>query len=342
MTIVLLKIIYVERESSWMKESQHLGKRKKLIMHTSNMRFWEFILFFVYKHLLEFLLFPTYLQNWGYMFDGIWLRHSLYRILVSDCILTVIILAYMINKAIEDTYDFSFKLLMCMAIIPCLALYAVNSNLPLGRTLYPSLYFFVFALLINKPSKNRGSITIRTKKIKHIDSIVLLCALLFTVLLWAYLGFPVTISLSDTYDQRMYMRTMALPSIVNYLYLMLGNAVIPYLFVKSLLNKKKIKTIISLVNGLLLFFLNGMKTWLLLYVIGICLFLCARVFCNEYRKIIFSIETFFCCAVALSWGAYKALGSSELLGQLGRILFIPANIGYKSVEFFSDPSHELL
>ena len=302
----------------------------------------ELLILFLYKHLLEFLFIPSYLKTWGYMYNNFTYNSNYTKTAISDIMLLLLILVYYLHRNKSNMYDFAFKLLICLSIIPALALYSTNANLSLSSVFYPCLYFLVFAVFINIIPNKTERIKIKIGKIQNIDRIVLWSSFAFVIVFWMYLGFPVALSVDDAYEQRMLMRTKSLPSLVNYLYLMLGNAIIPYLFVKFLMNKKPMSAAISFITGLLLFFSNGMKTWLILYFLGFALLICARLFKYIYSRIVISIEFFFCAIILLSWMLYSKMDFMELHGQLGRILLIPSNIGYKYISFFSDPSNELL
>ena len=302
----------------------------------------ELFLLLIYKSLLEFVFIPAYLSIWKYMLGDISIQFNIFKSFISYTIAICLFLVYIYNGNHNTIYDFAFKMLLYLSIIPSIALYTVIDRINYKQLLYPMIYFFVLTILINRSSESQKKCSIIFKRIPFLDLIILTIAFIFSIMLWVFLDFPITLSLSDTYDQRMTMRTIELPSIINYIYLMLGNVVIPYFFAKSLMYRKKMRAVISLVTGLLLFFSNGMKTWLLLYIIGIGLFVFYRLFKDNYKKIIIALEIFFCTIVILSFIALIAVKNNVLLGQLGRVLIIPSRIGYTSIDFFSKSEHEFL
>lgn len=301
----------------------------------------ELCLLLIYTTLLERVMIPMYVNIWGYMLGGIYVKYNVCKTIISYAIVVFLYLIFALNGRRRIIYDYTYKMLLYMSIAPTIAMYSVIDNIHFNQCICPLVYYFVFTLLINKASVSNTRSTVVFKKIRNLDLGVLIIAFVFAVFLWSYLGFPITLSLTETFDQRMTMRTIELPSFVTYIYLMLGNVVVPYIFAKSFMNRKRIMAVVSLITGLLLFFSNGMKTWLLLYVIGVGIFIYYRLFKGNYNKIIIALEISFSAIIVLSLIALK-LGSNILLGQLGRILVIPLRIGYKSIEFFSQTEHELL
>ncbi len=302
----------------------------------------ELILLLLYKTLFEFLVIPSYFSIWAYMLGDMSVHYDIKKSIISYVLVVCLYLVYTFYSSHDAIYDFTYKMLLYFSVIPSVAMYSVVDTIHFNQLIYPLIYFFVLTFLINKVSVKNIKSSIVFKKIRFLNLGILLFSFVFSVALWTYLGFPITFSLSDTFDQRITMRTVALPSIINYLYLMLGNVVIPYFFAKSLMNRNRIRAVLSLITGLLLFFSNGMKTWLLLYFIGIGLFVFYRMFSGNYRKIIIALEISFCAIIALSVIALVAGHNNFLLGQLGRVLIIPSTIGYQSVNFFTQPDHELL
>ena len=303
---------------------------------------FEFSLVLLYKLILECCLIPSYFSVWAYMFDGIVIEFDFAKSVISYVYLICLFLIYSIFNQRSAQHDFVFKMILYLTVVPSLALFSSVESISLLFGAYPCIYFLILSLLICVIPASKHHLSLKMKYIRNLDLAVLLIAFAFSFAFWVYLGFPITLDLSDTYDQRMSMRAISLPSIINYFYLMLGNAVVPYLFAKALMNKKTVLAIISLVTGILLFFSNGMKTWLVLYLIGLGVFVLFKFFRGNYTRIIIALEALFNIGILGAQFVFKAIGNNFLLGQLGRILVIPPRIGFQSIEFFSQPNHELL
>ncbi len=318
------------------------SSNNRLVISFENLNKIEWLFIFVYKYLLELLFIPTYLEIWGYLNNNRIIHFEISKSIISCVLLFSICIIYCISNHINCIYDFAFKLFLYLAIIPCFSMYSVVEDFSITFVLCPFTYFLLFSIFIKKIPNKQNKYGVGFIKLRNVDVIVSIVSFVFVLAFWTYLGFPVGFGLQDTYDQRMNMRVTVLPSVINYLYLMLGNTIIPFLFAKFLMNKRIKLALLSLVSGILLFFSNGMKTWLLLYVIGIGIFLCARLLKNNYKSIVLIVEFFFCAVIVLAIIILYVLNNNFLVGQLGRILVMPPNIGFKSISFFTDPEHELL
>lgn len=305
----------------------------------------ECSLLITYCLILVFLFFPTYFSVYSYMV-GIKYEFDISKFIISISLLIISFFAlYIHNDGFEktegDTYAFVIRIFETIFFIPMLAVFTCSNTLSSNAFIAPGLFglLLLFTLKYFGSHQQKSNITISFRPIRNADLSVLIASGAIALITWAIAGFPVVANFNESYEQRMLLRAQSLPTIINYLYTMVGGAIIPYLFARNLILKKYGRMILCLVFGILLFFVNGMKTWFLLYLFAIVIYIVYRK-TQKMIKLSFVIEISFIMLSVLSVVLFITVNSLEILSLLGRIISIPNTIGFKFIDFFSQ--HELL
>ncbi len=292
-------------------------------------------LFVIYKMLLDFSFLPVYYKTFSYMSGAIYEYNST-KFLISWIIFILMMLPIINIFKKQDITCILLVIIYCISIIPMLSVYAFIDYVKIHQVIYPSIFWIIliwaFQRFGNKKDKERTGI--KVPAIKSASEVILLSAGLGTILCWAWSGFPILVSLSDSTAQRIALRANSMPSLMGYLFVLLGGVVVPYLFARFLNQNKKIYTIISLVLGFLLFSINGMKTWLFLYAFVFAIYLICYLYKDDYLKISYALVIVLSFLVLGCIVLYLKFQIVDFLSQLGRVLCIPNGIGFRSINFF--------
>ncbi len=252
-------------------------------------------------------------------------------------------------RNLDNLFSILMNLIMVLCIIPMLSIYAYIDYIDAGNIIFPFVFWSLMLLLLGyyKGKKNRQ---INTRKLFKFDypkfekpeTLVLVLCGFAALVCWAWAGFPILTTLSDAIETRLQLRMNSMPTMLAYVFMILGGVMFPYLFVRFFSEKKIIFSIICLIVGLLLFSVNGMKTWLFLYLFGFLL----SILCFALKKKRFLISicinvgiiivTFACAHV------YLTTKNVTLLSQFGRVVCIPNAIGFRSIIFFSGSENPFL
>jgi hypothetical protein len=125
-------------------------------------------------------------------------------------------------------------------------------------------------------------------------------------------------------------------SLIRYTFTFLGGAIFPYLFGKSLAEKKYFSAGFSILGGLTMFFVNGMKTWLYLYVFALSIISISYFAKENIKRITIFVEIMLIILILFSIAIYRLYDLVDIVGQVGRVIIIPNNIGFNSIKFFQD------
>lgn len=124
--------------------------------------------------------------------------------------------------------------------------------------------------------------------------------------------------------------------------MLLGGVLLPFLFARYLDSKKYFSAVIAIFLGYLLFSVNGMKTWLFLYLFVIAVFILCRIFKNNLTLFFSFLPIFICLLLLFCVLIYSRHGSVAFLSLFGRVFCIPSGIGFKSINFFSKSENPFL
>lgn len=302
----------------------------------------EGLLILLYFNVLVFFFLPLYLRIYAYMFDSAY-RFSVYRYLFSLAIVSVSTFILLDQEEHYDSvYLFGIRLVFLLSFIPMIAFFCCGSRLAISLIVEPLLFECILLACLKHysiTSSKKKRLSIKISTVNNVNLVVLIACGFVSFITWGLAGFPFVLSLKGSFEQRIALRENALPTIISYLYTMSGGALLPYLFAWFLIKKQYVRMFLCFVFGLFLFFVNGMKTWLLLYFLAIVLVLVEKKTKDRFYLFI-TIEVGMISITILSVLAWRRLGMLDFLNQTGRVIIIPNSIGFKYIDFFR--SNELL
>lgn len=147
------------------------------------------------------------------------------------------------------------------------------------------------------------------------------------------------LSFEDSLNARLALREVAIPILPRYLFMILGSSVLPLLCTICLYINKRIEVIVCLLSSFLLYTVNGMKTWVMMYLVIFGLFILCR-----YTNRLTVVVRWVLLGISALWGTgileYKIVGTHFLLAYLHRIQTLLSELHYYYYDFFK--SHQFL
>lgn len=248
----------------------------------------------------------------------------------------------------NNSMAFVFKCIVIFSTIPTISLFGLKD---IGIKAFWSLigYWVVmlifFLILQNvslyKSSDLRVGSQIDKISIKYTNFIFCI-SFMITLVLWGWLGnFNIITSFSSASESRLALRGIHIPSLVRYIMSWNGNVFLPFCFVIFLNKKKKWRAFLTFFTGILLFSINGMKTWLVIYPMIWFVFFTLRK-----RENITKVTN----RIALISSVFGLMGlvlfyfyDESTIGALyHRIFSVPAEINYNFYTFISENEPLLL
>lgn len=304
----------------------------------------EVVLLSLYKYIFETSFLSRYMMVFGYLFNGVTYKWNVDKWLFGNIAFIVLLMLLFNNRPSRNgIYNAVLRFLFGTCVIPMLSVYSFFEGIDAINIIYPLIFFFILICWLKHygcREEARESILVSLPYIKNVDMFMLIASGSIAVLIWAISGFPVALNLDIAYERRMALRMDALPTVLNYLFMFIGGTVFPYLFAKGLSRKKYVLVVLSVVFGILMYFVNGMKTWLLLYPVAIGIMLLNKLSEDREERLDYIIDLAFLVIPLICVGIYDTFGSLDFMSQFARVTVIPNNIGFKSIDFFKD--NELL
>ncbi len=304
----------------------------------------EFVILFAYKCIFEAVLLKKYMDIFTYLFVGVSYNPVREKWIFGLIAFAVLALTLIDSKFCRNRiYNVLLRFVFCICIIPMLSVYSCFEGIDKENIVYPFVFFVIFNLLLkhySKKGEGEEKISLQVPYITGADYLLIAVCGMLALLIWVLAGHPVALNFDVAYERRMSLRMASLPTILNYLFMFIGGTAFPYLFARSISKKKLFRAFISLFFGIILFFVNGMKTWLLLYPLYIGIALLCKFSREDDRRLEILIDLLFLFLVLICVGLYSLTGRYDLMSQFARVTAIPSNIGFRSVKFFKE--NELL
>lgn len=294
------------------------------------------VLMFIYKCLFDFTFLPVYYEVFSYMTGANYVYSSIkFSFSIIAFIILMIFSIHIFDK--DDIYSPIITILYTICIIPMLSVYAFVSFVTVDEILYPLIFWIILLMYLNRKKKihneNEKSI-IKIPALKPASEGILLVCLICTIACWAWAGFPILLNLSDSTAQRIALRANSMPVFLGYVFMLLGGVILPYLFSRFLNSNKLLYAFISFICGFLLFSINGMKTWIFLYLFAIALVVLCNITKNNIKSICYMIIIGLYFLLLFCVFSYLKYEKIDFLSQFGRIFCIPNGIGFRSISFF--------
>ena len=294
------------------------------------------ILMLIYKCLFDFVFLPVYYTVFSYM-TGATYMFSSGKFFLS-WISFIVLMLYAIDLFDKlDIYSPVITILYTICIIPMLSVYAFVSLVTIDEIIYPMIFWCILLGYIKRKkrlSNGKEVNVIKIPSLKPASKGILIICTVGTLICWVWAGFPILVSLSDSTAQRIALRANSMPTLLGYVFMLLGGVILPYLFARFLNEKKVLYTFISLVCGFLLYSINGMKTWIFLYLFAFALVVLCDLSKNNVKRICYAIVIGLCFLLIICVVFYMKAGITDFLSQFGRIFCIPNGIGFRSITFF--------
>lgn len=295
-----------------------------------------FILMLIYKSLFDFVFLPVYYTVFSYM-TGATYMFSSGKYLLS-CASFVLLMSFLIDLFDKmDIYTTIITIIYTICIVPMLSVYAFVNIVSTDEIIYPLIFWCILLGYFKRKkrmSDGREVNAIKIPSLKPASKGILLICSIGTLVCWAWAGFPVLLSLSDSTAQRIALRANSMPTLLGYVFMLLGGVILPYLFARFLNEKKVLYIIVSFICGFLLYSINGMKTWIFLYLFAIILVVLCDLSKNNIKTICYAIIIGLCFLLIICVAFYIKAGKVDFLSQFGRIFCIPNGIGFRSITFF--------
>ena len=310
---------------------------------SKDLQILQLCLMCIYKMVFELFLMPTYIHIFSYMSD--W-RYEF------DPVKWIISNLIFVGFLVSQSYSFSYSrkiyeiihlFVMCICIIPLLSTYAFCSQVDVTYIIYPAIYWLILVVCFHRYAVKKSNDKFLHIPFKADVTKLLLClGILVSLIVWFWAGRPIILSLDDTTEQRMALRAAAMPAVLNYPFMIFGGTVLPYMFAYCMDKRKRLYAIMFLMSGMLLFFTNGMKTWLFMYLLVIGIFIVSKYSRESNRALSLFVVSTFVLLPVFCWLSYQYGGRIDYTSQLARVTLLPNVIGFKSVGFFLSPDHEYL
>lgn len=171
------------------------------------------------------------------------------------------------------------------------------------------------------------------------DELLLLVGIAITI--YEVLKYGIHVSdFSSLYSARDAFRAQTIPTIDSYLLSWNGTVILPWCFLVSLKRKKYFNALIAVLAAMFMFLINGLKTWVIIYLI---VFLFCYLLRSEKKTLDYAINLVQLGLALLIVGSllyYSYSGSIEVVGLLDRSVILPGEVNYFYLDFFNN--HELL
>ena len=302
-----------------------------------------FIVCILYKILIEL----SYIYGISVFLDysGIEIQFSMLKYLFS-WMAFVVITGWSIFGVKSDYIGNINIILLVFSYIPTMSLWGIKKGIGWSGILVIFFYFIMMIigcqliqkiLNVKKKNKNSDSIIFDDKNKKHYVILLLISVIIFFImLLFHQMVIPNrwSLALSDSLSARLEARTIVIPTVFRYIYMITATAIAPILFVYSMAMNKKLCMLINLTTSYLAYLYNGMKTYILIYAFIIGIFILAKRK-DSILDIIYKIIGGLSALWALGILTWKAIGNNFFLAYLHRMFTLPAEMHYYYYDFFS-------
>lgn len=311
-------------------------------MSKKNYRSRLAIIFIFYKIVVE----VNYAQGIGshFSYTGIEIQFDFIKYLCSWLMMVVIIICsnYMTRNCYISIVN---TILIFFSYIPTIALWGIKDGITFGAIFATSIYCLsmntvgcIFTSITKKwfPNGNMDYIIDKYEN-KESQSIIILISILCLVIMIVCHQIVApdrwSLSLSESLSARLEIREAYIPSIIKYMYMIIGGAMAPAMFSFGLKMKNKWLILCNLAVSYLAYTINGMKTYILIYAVIIFFY-----FLSKRSNKIFYFQVRLGEALIAAWSfsliVWKTNGSYILISYLHRLFTVPAEIHYYYYDFF--------
>ena len=279
------------------------------------------LLLIIYKLLLDFVFLKVYYGVYAYMINGTY-EWNLIKYLISVVFFGIFLLLTHVSPTEESAIQrVVITLFMVICIVPMLSVYAFLSYVTVFSIFCPVIFWILMILCITRSNwLARRTKRIVIPPIKQASIGLLVICSVLGVLCWVWAGFPILLSISDSTAARIALRENSMPTLLGYIFVILGGVIFPYLFARYLDAKKRVYTVVAVGVGFLLYSVNGMKTWLFLYIFTVGIYFLCELLKGDVQKVCNSIVFIICFLLVICVSVYMIWGGRSLKSVWKNIL----------------------
>jgi len=305
---------------------------------------FEVVLLSLYKVFFDLCVMPAYFDIFSYM-HGYGYKLIIGKWIVSNIVFILLLfLLEMKIKKEKKSSSFVLRLYSILCVIPCLSLFSGIECFKYKFLVLILIFWFIFMCLIKFIPYAANSDDIETteitKKEKKLVNILIVSIIAFSFFAWIWYGCPIVTGFSDANAQRLLNRENQLPTILGYAHIIIGGVGLPFFIAYGIEKRNKFWVLGCLFAALLMFFTNGMKTWLLNYIFIFVFLIADKIVKKDAELFNIGMEIMVVFTSIVSVAFCKLIDLDSLIGIFGRITIVPNTVGLKSLEFFE--TNELL
>lgn len=300
----------------------------------------------IYKFFFDFVYLKRYMRAFSYAYDNYQYGFDMFKWVLSVIIFFVFVSVLLFTHDTENPmYTYLIRFVYTICVIPMLSVYAFFDGIYEVYIIYPLIFMSILIYMLKKYASEKmidEKQLVKIPKISHIDSVLLIICVIIAIVIWMWSGRPVFFDLSSALEQRIHLRANAMPTVLAYLFMFLGSTIFPYLFAKYIDEKKYLYSVICFVCGILLFFVNGMKTWLFLYLLYFGIVVIIKSGEKKLFQTYLVIDILMLLLIIFSVLIFDKLKIVDLISQIARVTVVPNDIGYTFIEFFKKDDNPYL
>lgn len=252
-----------------------------------------------------------------------------------------LIIINLIHKIKRDTYRFMIKSIFLLSGTSNISIFGLRNYDVKYFMIILTFWILMIVLCIifskNKETTSSDMGILNNETSNYINIFLMILGVVITLYEVHKFGINVS-SLSQLYNVREFFRAQSISTLDSYLMSWNATVILPWCFLIAFKSKKYLRCGLILFFALLMFEINGMKTWLMIYAIIIAfVFLTKRYDLDASINIILIGVSFF---IAFGLLLFWLTDSYALISLLDRTIILPGEINYYYLDFFSE--NELL
>ncbi len=272
-----------------------------------------------------------------YEYLGRTLDFNILKYIIGWCVYFVFI--FFISNIRIERIRFMVKCIFLLSGVANISMFSLRN--------YPFYYFFIVVLFwtvlialsisvayIKQLKVLKKNESLNAISFSYKDDFLLVIGFLIVIYMVEKYGLNVT-SFINIYSARSYFRSENVSTIDNYLLSWNGTVILPWCFLIAFKEEKYPKAFISLILAFIMFLINGLKTWLVMYAV-VAVFLVLLHKKNDYDYAIRNVINGLSIIVIISVIIFRKTGNYVLAALIDRTIILPGEINYYYIDFFSD------
>lgn len=272
-----------------------------------------------------------------YSYLGRDLRFNIYKYCTAWIVFLFFV--YLIERILVKRIKFMVKCIFMLSGVSNMSIFGLRDYDTIYFLIVVLFWLLIISICICLPHIKQFKEINRKQKIAKVtfnnkDEFLLLIGLLITIMEVSKFGINVS-SFSAIYTARDSFRSQNLSPLDSYLLSWNGTVILPWCFLVSFNRKKYFKAGLSLILAVFMFLINGLKTWLAIYII-IVVFSILLKKKKDFDYSINAVLILLADVILASLFLFLKTSHYEILGILDRIVVLPGEINYYYLDFFSN------